>query len=97
MGGSRSGASRWPGDSGGSEVSLRTPRTGSGSGSTPASSTGSTTIAAHTAPIQILIVLCRERRAATDPPRFCSDCGRKLAVQVLPTGFTARCVRCGPR
>ena len=40
---------------------------------------------------------CRERRAATDPPRFCTGCGRKLAVQVLPTGYTARCVRCGPR
>jgi hypothetical protein len=39
---------------------------------------------------------CRERRTATDPPRFCTACGRKLAVQVLPTGYTARCVRCGP-
>jgi hypothetical protein len=38
---------------------------------------------------------CRERRAHTDPPRFCTQCGRKLAVQVLPTGYTARCVRCG--
>jgi RNase P subunit RPR2 len=40
---------------------------------------------------------CRARRAATDPPRFCPDCGRKLAVQVLPTGYTVRCVHCGPR
>jgi hypothetical protein len=39
---------------------------------------------------------CRLRRTATDPPRFCTGCGRKLAVQVLPTGYTARCVRCGP-
>jgi RNase P subunit RPR2 len=39
---------------------------------------------------------CRWRRAATDPPRFCVACGRKLVVQVLPTGWTARCVRCGP-
>jgi hypothetical protein len=39
---------------------------------------------------------CRRRRAATDPPRFCVACGRKLVVQVLPTGWTARCVRCGP-
>ena len=38
---------------------------------------------------------CKERRAHTDPPRFCTQCGRKLAVQVLPTGYTARCVRCG--
>jgi hypothetical protein len=29
-----------------------------------------------------------------DPPRFCADCGRKLAVQVLPTGYEAQCVRC---
>jgi hypothetical protein len=37
---------------------------------------------------------CRARRAATDPPRFCTVCGRKLVVQVLPHGWTARCVRC---
>jgi hypothetical protein len=29
-----------------------------------------------------------------DPPRYCADCGRKLAVQVLPTGYKAQCVRC---
>jgi hypothetical protein len=29
-----------------------------------------------------------------DPPRYCEQCGRKLAVQVLPTGYVARCVRC---
>jgi hypothetical protein len=39
---------------------------------------------------------CQARRAATDPPRFCTECGRKLVVQVLPLGWTARCVRCGP-
>ncbi|HEY2320563.1 MAG TPA: hypothetical protein VGH67_19800 [Solirubrobacteraceae bacterium] len=39
---------------------------------------------------------CRRRRATTDPPRFCESCGRKLVVQVLPLGWTARCVRCGP-
>jgi hypothetical protein len=39
---------------------------------------------------------CRERRAATDPPRYCTACGRKLVVQVLPRGYTARCVKCGP-
>jgi hypothetical protein len=37
---------------------------------------------------------CRLRLAGTDPPRYCTRCGRKLAVQVLPTGYTARCVRC---
>jgi hypothetical protein len=34
---------------------------------------------------------CRE---LTDPPRYCARCGRKLAVQVLPAGYEARCVRC---
>ena len=29
-----------------------------------------------------------------DPPRYCTRCGRKLKVQVLPTGYTATCVRC---
>jgi hypothetical protein len=29
-----------------------------------------------------------------DPPRFCTNCGRKLKVQVLPTGYEAACVRC---
>ncbi len=29
-----------------------------------------------------------------DPPRFCTTCGRKLKVQVLPTGYKAECVRC---
>lgn len=40
--------------------------------------------------------VCLARRSATDPPRFCVACGRKLVVQVLPIGWTARCVRCGP-
>jgi hypothetical protein len=39
---------------------------------------------------------CRQRRAATDPPRYCTVCARKLVVQVLPRGYTARCVKCGP-
>jgi len=26
-----------------------------------------------------------------DPARFCPDCGRRLTVQVTPTGVTARC------
>ncbi|HEX4008725.1 MAG TPA: hypothetical protein VHX62_01880 [Solirubrobacteraceae bacterium] len=39
---------------------------------------------------------CLQRREATDPPRYCTACGRRLVVQVLPTTWTARCVRCGP-
>jgi hypothetical protein len=31
----------------------------------------------------------------SDPPRYCADCGRKLAVQVTPFGYRASCVRCG--
>lgn len=31
---------------------------------------------------------------ALDPPRWCVHCGRKLKVQVLPTGFKATCVSC---
>jgi hypothetical protein len=38
---------------------------------------------------------CERRQAATDPPRFCTICGRKLVVQVLPLGWRARCVNCG--
>jgi len=37
---------------------------------------------------------CRARRAATDPPRYCASCGRKLRVQVLPVGWTAHCLTC---
>jgi hypothetical protein len=38
---------------------------------------------------------CAERRRATDPPRFCTACSRKLVVQVLPRSWRAMCVRCG--
>jgi hypothetical protein len=38
---------------------------------------------------------CVRRQQATDPPRFCEACGRKLVVQVLPTQWRAHCVRCG--
>jgi dethiobiotin synthetase len=31
-----------------------------------------------------------------DPPHFCPRCGRKLAVQVAPTGHSARCREHGP-
>ena len=33
---------------------------------------------------------CR-RAAALDPPRHCGRCRRRMVVQVLPTGWTARC------
>ena len=36
----------------------------------------------------------RRACAPLDPPRCCTTCGRKLKVQVLPTGYKAECVRC---
>jgi hypothetical protein len=30
-----------------------------------------------------------------EPPRFCPHCARRMVVQVLPTGWTARCSRHG--
>lgn len=33
---------------------------------------------------------CR-RAAALDPPRYCARCRRRMVVQVVPTGWTARC------
>ncbi len=39
---------------------------------------------------------CELRQQATDPPRYCTACGRKLRVQVLPMSWRAECVRCGP-
>ena len=33
---------------------------------------------------------CR-RRAELEPPRYCARCRRRMVVQVMPTGWTARC------
>jgi hypothetical protein len=30
-----------------------------------------------------------------EPPRYCPACARRMVVQVLPTGWTARCVEHG--
>ena len=35
-------------------------------------------------------------RRELDPPRFCPTCGRRLRVQVAPTGVTASCRDHGP-
>jgi hypothetical protein len=40
---------------------------------------------------------CEARRGHTDPPRYCPDCGRRMVVQVLPLGWTARCSAHGTR
>lgn len=39
---------------------------------------------------------CR-RAAELDPPRYCSRCRRRMVVQVVPTGWTARCSEHGVR
>ena len=36
-----------------------------------------------------------ERALTLEPPRYCGQCRRRLIVQVLPTGWTARCSRHG--
>jgi len=30
-------------------------------------------------------------RLELEPPRFCTQCARRMVVQVVPTGWTARC------
>ncbi|MPZ91413.1 MAG: hypothetical protein GEU68_07270 [Actinobacteria bacterium] len=34
-------------------------------------------------------------RSPLDPPRFCPTCGKKLFVQVTPTGYRAHCRKHG--
>ncbi len=34
-------------------------------------------------------------RATLEPPRYCTFCGRRMIVQVTPTGWWARCSRHG--
>lgn len=35
------------------------------------------------------------RARALEPPRFCTQCGRRMVVQVLPIGWHSRCVEHG--
>ncbi|HEX6920900.1 MAG TPA: hypothetical protein VF314_11760 [Actinomycetes bacterium] len=39
---------------------------------------------------------CRARRAL-EPPRYCPDCRRRMVVQIVPRGWSARCVQHGVR
>jgi hypothetical protein len=39
---------------------------------------------------------CAQARAL-EPPRYCTQCRRRLVVQVTPTGWRARCVEHGVR
>ncbi|HET8642602.1 MAG TPA: hypothetical protein VFM37_11735 [Pseudonocardiaceae bacterium] len=34
-------------------------------------------------------------RLRLEPPRFCAACGRRMVVQVTPTGWWAQCSRHG--
>lgn len=34
-------------------------------------------------------------RAGLEPPRFCTQCGRRMIVQIAPDGWWARCSRHG--
>lgn len=38
---------------------------------------------------------CGGCRRPLDPPRFCARCGRKLRVQITPTGYVGRCYEHG--
>jgi hypothetical protein len=35
------------------------------------------------------------RARELEPPRYCSQCRRRMVVQVTPSGWTARCVEHG--
>jgi hypothetical protein len=35
------------------------------------------------------------RALELEPPRYCASCRRRMVVQVVPTGWTARCVEHG--
>jgi hypothetical protein len=37
---------------------------------------------------------CRAAREL-EPPRYCARCGRRMVVQVTPTGWSGRCTRHG--
>ncbi|MGP0223375.1 biotin synthase auxiliary protein BsaP [Paenarthrobacter sp. NCHU4564] len=36
-----------------------------------------------------------QQQLLMEPPRFCPHCGRRMKVQVTPTGWTAECSRHG--
>ncbi|MGZ4589951.1 MAG: biotin synthase auxiliary protein BsaP [Actinomycetes bacterium] len=38
-----------------------------------------------------------EQRRPLEPPRYCADCRRRMVVQVVPRGWSARCVEHGTR
>ncbi|MGH3621809.1 MAG: hypothetical protein ACRDQ5_08470 [Sciscionella sp.] len=40
---------------------------------------------------------CERRLGSIDPPRYCSECARRMVVQVSPAGWTAWCSRHGAR
>ena len=45
----------------------------------------------RTAPAAATSTECAGCGRALDPPRFCPECGRRMTVTVIPTGWVARC------
>jgi len=37
------------------------------------------------------VAVCAGCARALDPPRFCPECGGRMTVTVIPTGWVARC------
>lgn len=42
-----------------------------------------------------VIAYSPSQRAGLDVPRYCTSCGRRMAAQVTPHGWTATCPRHG--
>jgi len=62
-------------------------------GSTPVGSTpgGTTRVGPYCTGCVHTLLECAGCGRTLDPPRFCPQCGRRMAVQVIPTGWVARC------
>ena len=56
----------------------------------------------HNGPLSIIgtmaLLICHSCGASAAPEqRFCGDCGGRMTVQVIPTGYAASCLRCERR
>ena len=36
-----------------------------------------------------------DARAELEPPRYCAQCRRRMVVQIVPSGWSAKCVEHG--
>ncbi|HEY1651203.1 MAG TPA: hypothetical protein VGG09_04895 [Acidimicrobiales bacterium] len=48
-------------------------------------------VTAHCSACGRTLADCTGCARALDPPRFCPECGRRMTVTVIPTGWVARC------